>query len=106
MSNLKKSTQPGAFFTLLEFYGFFMPQWFCNKVSQTSGAKHSIMFSNVPGYVKPVYYLGGMAKRFFYAGCGTGNIATSIVMVSMMKRFQITITSDSTQVKEPEVLLE
>ena len=75
-------------------------------MSKSSGEKHTAMFSNVPGYVKPVYYLGGLTRRFFYAGVGTGNIATSIVMVSMMKRFQITITSDSTQVKEPEVLLE
>lgn len=30
MNNLKRSTHPGAFFTLLEFYGAFMPQWFCN----------------------------------------------------------------------------
>lgn len=87
MTNLKKSTQPGAFFTLLEFYGCFMPQGFCNQVSQTSGAKHSIMFSNVPGYFKPVYFLGGLVRRFYYAGSGTGNIASGIVMVSMLKRF-------------------
>lgn len=73
-------------YTLLEFYGAFMPQWFCSKVSMTSGAKHSFLFSNVPGYVKPTYYLGSLVKRFYYAGVGTGNMASSIVMVSMMKR--------------------
>jgi hypothetical protein len=87
MNNLKRSTQPGAFYTLLEFYGCFMPQWFCSRVADTSGAKHSIMFSNVPGYVKPAYYLGSLVKRFYYSGVGTGNISSGIVIVSMLKRF-------------------
>lgn len=87
MNDLKRSSHPGAFFTLLSFYGCFMPQWFCNKVSETSGAKHSIMFSNVPGYIKPTYYLGSLVKRFYYSGCGTGNMSSGIVIVSMLKRF-------------------
>ena len=87
MNDLKRSSQPGAFYTLLEFYGCFMPQWWNKHISESSGAKHSIMFSNVPGYVKPTYYLGGLVRRFFYSGVGSGNISSGIVIVSMLKRF-------------------
>merc|ERR1712086_721679 len=86
MKKLKKSTQPGAMFSLLQFYGLFMPAGFCEKIGSTSGSKHTLMLTNVPGYVKPVYYGGQPAKRFFYAGSGTGNIATGIVLVSICKR--------------------
>lgn len=106
MNDLKRSSRPGAFYTLLEFYSCFMPQWFCNTVSQASGAKHSIMFSNVPGYMKPTYYLGSLAKRFYYSGVGTGNISSGIVIVSMLKRFQICITSDETQIKDVDLLMD
>jgi hypothetical protein len=81
-----------------------MPQWFCQRVWDTSGAKHSIMFSNVPGYIKPAYYLGGLVRRFYYCGVGSGNITSGIVIVSMLKRFQICITSDETQIKDVYLL--
>lgn len=86
MNTLKNSSQPGAFFTLLEFYGTFMPIQFCNRVSQTSGVKHSVLLSNLLAHVNQVKYLGGNAKRFYYSGSGTGNISTGIVIVSMVKR--------------------
>jgi len=56
------------------------------KLHLTSGAKHTMLFSNVPGYVKDVTYGGGKAKRFFFCGAGAGNLATSLSIVSICKR--------------------
>ncbi len=53
-----------------------------------------MLFSNVAGFVKPVYYFGGKAKRLFYLGTGIGNLATGITMVSVLKRLQINVTTD------------
>jgi hypothetical protein len=73
--------------TLLEFYAYFLPYSFNDMIGKRSGAKHSILFSNVAGYRIPVYYGGQRAKRFFYLGGGTGNICTALVMVSIEKRY-------------------
>ena len=83
-----------------------MPSAFCEKISSLSGSKHTLMLTNVPGYVKPVYYGGQAAKRFFYLGSGTGNIATGIVIVSICKRTQITVVSDETQIKDTKKFIE
>jgi hypothetical protein len=45
-----------------------------------------LLFSNVAGFVKPVYFFGAKAKRLFYLGTGIGNLATGITMVSIHKR--------------------
>jgi hypothetical protein len=72
----------------------FCPRKFTQKISQASGAKHSLVFSNVAGFINPVYYGGQLAKRFFYIGVGTGNLASAIVMVSILKRCHVTVNSD------------
>jgi hypothetical protein len=60
------------------------------------GAKHTILVSNIPGFVKPVYYGGQRALRFFYMGAAAGNMCTGIVIVSIEKRCCITVSSDDT----------
>lgn len=79
----KKSIIPGGGYTLLQFYTTFMPYSWMNMVYHTSGAKHTLLLSNVPGYMKPVHYGGKPAKRFFSLISGSGNLATSISIVSM-----------------------
>ena len=86
--------------TLLEFYAFFMPAAWNAMVSKRGGAKHSILLSNVPGYMIPVKYGGQQAKRMFYMGGGSGNICTALVVVSIQKRFCVTVSSDDTQIKD------
>ena len=58
-----------------------------------------MLFSNVAGYVKPVKYFGGTVKRMYYLGTGIGNLSTAITMVSILKRIQITVTSDKYQIE-------
>jgi hypothetical protein len=83
-----------------------MPASFCDRVSRTSGSKHSIMMTNVPGFIKPVYYGGQKAKRFFYMGAGTGNLCTGVVIVSIDKRCCVTVSSDDTQIKDTKAFAE
>lgn len=93
---LKNSTHSAAMKTLVEFYSYFMPAAWVEMVAKESGSKHSILLSNVPGYIIPVKYGGERAKRFFFMGTGTGNICTAITLVSIEKRFSVTVSSDDT----------
>jgi len=79
----------------------FCSKSFTRKISVNSGKKHTLVFSNVAGFVNPVYYGGQLAKRFFYIGVGTGSLASAIVMVSIMKRCHITVSSDEYQIEDP-----
>ena len=54
-----------------------------DHVYHSAGAKYTLFLSNVPGFLKPVYYGGKPAKRFFSLVTGSGNIATGISIVSM-----------------------
>ena len=105
-TNLKKSTRPTAMKTLIEFYAYFLPNAWNMHVGKSSGAKHSVLLSNVPGYKIPVYYGGQRAKRFFYMGGGSGNICTAIVLITIEKRFNITVSSDDTQIKDTKAFAE
>ena len=91
---LKNSLLPGGAYTLLWFDTTFLPHCVVNYIFHDSGSKLTLLLSNVPGYQKPVYYGGKVAKRFFSLVSGAGSCATGISVVSMMKSAQISITSD------------
>lgn len=58
------------------------------------------MFTNVPGFLKPVYYAGKPAKKFFSLVSANGASATSIGIVSMPELCHITICADEFQIKD------
>ena len=65
------------------------------------------MLSNVPGFQKPVTYFGGKrAKKFNFLGSGSGNTATSITICSILKRAQIVVTSDESQIEDVPAFVE
>ena len=49
-----------------------------NYLARAFGAKHTMLYSNVPGFARPVRYFGGKAKRLFYVGSGIGNLCSGI----------------------------
>lgn len=71
---------------MLKSYSIFYSEKTLAFIATNIGGKHTLLFSNVPGFVKPVYFFGGKAKRLFYLGTGIGNLATGITMVSILKR--------------------
>jgi len=75
------------------------------EISRKAGAKHSLVFSNFPGYTKPVYYCGGLSKRFMLMGGATGNCATCLTAVSILKRLNINLTSDITQIEDIDAFI-
>ena len=77
---------PGTWFLLLKSYTIFYSEETLAFIASNIGGKHTLLFSNVTGFVKPVYYFGEKAKRLFYLGSGIGNLATAITMVSILKR--------------------
>ena len=77
---------PGTWFVLLKSYTIFYSEDTLAFIASNIGGKHTCLFSNVTGFVKPVHFFGGKAKRLFYLGTGIGNLATSITMVSVLKR--------------------
>ena len=79
---------------MLKSYSILYSETILSFISKNIGGKHTMLFSNVAGFVKPVYYFGGKSKRLFYLGTGIGNLATGITMVSVLKRLQINVTTD------------
>jgi len=58
------------------------------------------MFSNVPGFLKPVYLGGKPATRFFSLVTGPGNMGVGINIVSMPELAQFCITADKYQIED------
>lgn len=85
MNFMKNSLLPAGFYLLIMFYTTFMPHLFVNSIYQSSGCKHTILLSNVPGYIKPVRYGGQVARRFYSLISGPSSLATSISIVSMLE---------------------
>ena len=100
MNKLKNSLLPPGFFLLLWYYSKFLPQAFVNYINHSGGKKHSLIISNVPGFVKPTHYGGGPIKKFWFLGTGTANLTTFLSVVSMHKRCQISIVSDISQIED------
>ena len=60
-----------------------------------------MVFSNVPGFVKPVTYAGGgIVKRFFSLLSGPGLFATSVSCVSILKRCHLSLTADESEIAD------
>ncbi len=89
-----------SFYLLIWFYNAILPGPIVAKISKDSGLKHSILFSSVPGFIKPIYFGGGKVRRMFFCGSGPGNLATSITMVTCLKRTLLNITSDKSQIQD------
>ena len=75
-----------ASFLMLELYNLFGSIKFNANFSINTGKKYTLLFSNVPGYLKPVRLFGQTARRMWYLGSMSGSGATSITMVSIDKR--------------------
>lgn len=105
MSKMKKSLVPGGFYMLIRFYNTFLPQFFVDKVSKSGGSKYSMIFTNVPGFVKPVYFSGKPAKRLFYCGTASGNLSSGFSIVSVLDRAQLCVTSDESQIEDIPLLI-
>ena len=86
MEQFKHSVIPAGIYLFLKYLCSFAPIQYINAVSRSTGTRHTLVFSNVPGYIKPVKYGGALAKRFFYCGTAPGNLATTVTIVSILKR--------------------
>ena len=59
---------------------------------KSAAAKFTLYLSNVPGFLKPVYYGEQPAKRFFSLNSGVGNVlGVSIVSMPEIAQFSITV---------------
>ena len=101
----KTSLRPAGSYFLTKFYTYFLPHFQIMKYVRGIGSKHSIVLSNVPGYVRPVYYGGAVAKRFFSLVSGLGDLATSISVVSTCDNVTIAISSDEYQIEDIDLFL-
>ena len=93
---LKRSMLPTGFYMLMKFYSNVMSTMFANHVYQSSGKKHTLVYSNVPCFVKDTEWFGGhKCKRFMSLIIGPSNLATSVCCTSITKRAQLTVSSDT-----------
>jgi len=87
----------------IQLYNTICPQQHAIKVNRNGGKKHSLVYSNIPGYVKPVKYGGQVVKRFFYLASAAGALSTAVTMVSILKRFSVTLTADEFRMSQEDV---
>ena len=89
---------------MVYLYGTLFPYYWTDYVNRGAGAKHTLLISNIPSYIKPVTYADGCkAKRGYFIGTGAGNLATSIGILTVCKRAQLTINSDDTQMEVEDI---
>lgn len=71
-----------------------------------AGSKHTLTFSNVPGFVKPISFGGNQLRRMFFMASAPGALATTIGIVSIMNRIQFNLTSDTAQVDDIDAFMD
>ena len=98
---------PGAQYLLVLFYNLMYQHSELMLCKQGAGRKASAMFANVPGFIKPVKFFGGNAKRWFITGgSGAASLATSICITSITKRMQLAVSSDEACIKDLDRFVE
>ena len=102
MDNLKASFIPMASFAALQLSNILSSQASTADSYSDSGRKHTLFFSNVPGFLKPVKYSGENARRMFCLGSGSGGVSTAMTMVSIDKRMQMNLTADEYMIEDVE----
>ena len=101
MTTIKSSLIPFGYYATQIAQGFVMPVAALLKAVDLIGHKYSFVFSNVPGFIRPVTFFGGhRAKRFVSLISALGVGATGINVVSIDKRAQFAVTSDETQITD------
>lgn len=96
---------PGAQYLMSVLYSNVLPLKMFAKLSQSIGAKHTIVFSNVAGFVKPVFYNGAKFSELYYLATATGSCATCMTCVSTLDKIRVTLTADSYQIDDIDSLI-
>ena len=91
---------------MLAWYNSSFPLRTVSNMAIDMGKKYTMLYTNVPGFVKPVYYGGKLIKRFISPATGCGNVATAITAISINKRLTIGITSDTSQIENIQEVID
>lgn len=62
-SNSVLKKYAGAFFIVIQLYSMFFPHKTMSKFLANSASKHTVVFTNVPGFTKPISFGGGKIKE-------------------------------------------
>jgi len=104
MDGLKNSLLPIGTATYMSFLTWCFPQFVLEDFTRGFGSKHSVLVSNVPGYIKPVTYGGSPARKFFSFLSSMGSCASSVCVVTTMNNAQITLCSDEALIEDIPLL--
>jgi len=97
---------PGGWYALVQSYMFLYSPATIFYISRSTGTKHSMLFSNVPGFIKPVKYFGGTVKRHYFIGSGAGNITSGIYALSCHKRLTLNVCSATSEIEDVPAFVE
>lgn len=107
MDAMKNSLIPVATFQQMHFYTTYFSYMAVNFLSNLAAKKHTLLFSNVPGFVKPITLGGGgEVVKLFALPSGAGNIATCVNIVTLAKQFQFSVVSDESQIEDVPAFVE
>ena len=71
------------------------------RIADGVGARHSIVFSNVPGPITPYVISGKKAKKMMFMVGGTGDLASGITVYSCFETVKISFIADIMNVEDP-----
>jgi len=86
MDGFKHSLIPMASFVLMMLYRNFGSTQKNANMLVGAGKKHTMLWSNIPGYLRTVKYAGQKARRMYFIASSAGTMATGLVMMSFDKR--------------------
>ena len=67
---------------------------------------YTMAFSNTPGLLKPIVYDGRKSIKMQYYFIASGLTGMAMSALSYVDYFKITLTTDDTIMKDPQVLLD
>lgn len=106
MNDMKYSFVPMASFILMSLYRMFASTETNAKQLVGAGKRHTMLWSNIPGYMKTVKYAGQKARRMYFIASSAGTMATGLVMMSFDKRLQVNLTADAYHIEDVDGFME
>ena len=70
------------------------------------GAKHNMVMSNIPGFLKPIHIDGNQISKFFCIATSMGTLNSSIVLFSIMDQLTCNISTDELQIENFDLFVD
>uniref|UniRef100_A0A7S3CMV8 O-acyltransferase WSD1 C-terminal domain-containing protein n=1 Tax=Strombidium rassoulzadegani TaxID=1082188 RepID=A0A7S3CMV8_9SPIT len=95
---------PGMY-ALIYLQNLLLSRHLVQGILREAGKKHSLLLSYIPGFLAPVHFAGGRARKVFGFGVGAGNMATAVLVMSTSEVMQLSVNSDESQIEDIDLFV-